>query len=390
MERGGYFSSFFNGRFANGSSSESDGDSFGGDSMSSFLDRIPDNNDNNNPNDGNNSNLNDIDRSNANKHVDSAVLVFGQFFRPSQISDVFLKRPGPPHNLVADRTMSLLYNNPEVTAAMNDFVKLRYRRREFPLDPFEYFMLLLMTKFHPHANEDTISRYHHFFWGGHPIDVLVRHLMEIPKHDQSVFIQAFAAQMYDYEKDFINYEFSMLDLMNASVSQHTYNWWKNSFKASDKNGENHAPNLSPSPRIAAPDGNIKELEKVESFLDQNEMPMTSFGRFSSFNDVFDVTLKCTVIGDRDPDCDINLTRFQSFEKDEDHEILALFMLKSDSCFYIENLSDKSIIVNGFEIRKDQITYVIDDSLVEFGNLSFLFNINKALISKIERHIRHSL
>ena len=432
MDRKSNFSSYLSGRFGDVSNSDTEGDAFDEESMSNFLDKMPDNQlyDPNNLNRNQNfqiiesndqatdqiddlSNQTDDqnnlieehstlkeDQNNQIKHnlssenqkekipksldkIDSSVLVFGQFFNPLQISDSFIKKPLPPLNLIAERTKILLYNEKEILNAMKHFCKLRYRRKEVSLDPFEYFILLFLNKHYPNANEDTISRFHYLFWGGHTMGLLTRNLNEIPKHDPYVFINAFAEHMADLEKDFIDFDFTPDDLLLAGIQQETYDLWKKSINNDKiKKDENDISDTLTKPEIV--DINIEKLEQVEGYLGQDTFTLKTLAKLISTEIEYNITLKSTVIGDRDADVDINLSEINDFQVDDNNETLCLLMLKNDLCFYLENLQSRPIFVNGFKINQSQVTYVLDQSLIEFGNLSFIFCINQSLFYKLSK------
>lgn len=411
MDRKKYF---FSGRFGDVSNSDTDDDTFGGDSISNFLDKIPDQqqtvDENNQITDHNEQNIeknnqtygrsnqtedssnqpkdqrNPKDKSSKlNDKIDSAVLVFGQFLNPFQISDSFIKKPAPPLNSIAERIKILLYNEKDISNAMKNFFKLRYRRKENSLDSFEYFILLFLCRHYPNANEDTISRFHYLFWGGHAMTLLLRNLTEIQKQDPYIFIHAFAASMADLEKNCIDVEFSTDEILSVGLLQDTFNLWKKSVNDDKRKNDEVEPLDTPN-RIDVNNTNIEKLEEVGSFLRQDSFRINTLAKLTSPEIEFDIILKSTVIGDRDRDIDINLSTIPNFQIDKDHEILSLLMLKNDLCFYIENLQTCPIYVNGYKICQNQITYVLDQSFIEFGNISFIFSINNALFYKLSKSI----
>lgn len=432
MERKNYFSSYFSRRFGDVSNSDTEGDTFEGDSISNFLDKIPDQpqetgednnqtsdkndqntdqnnqieNQNNQPDDqsnqtndqsnktnsqGNQRKLNSTNnnpkekKSKVIEKIDSTVLVFGQFFNPFQISETFIKKPVPPLNSIAERIKVLLYNESEISNAMKNFLKLRYRRKENSLNSFEFYILLFLNQHYPNANEDTLLHFHSLFWGGHAMGLLLRNLSEIQKQDPYVFIHAFAASMAELERDCIDIEFSSEDLKLAGLQQKTFDLWQKSIN-DDKNKNEVVELLEPPNKIDFNPINIEKLEQVESYLNQASFSIRSLAKLTSPEFEIDIILKSTVIGDRDPDVDINLSKIPNFEIDEKHELLCLLMLKNDLCFYIENLQTRPISVNGYQIFQNQITYILDQSLIEFGNILFIFSINNSIFFKLSKEI----
>lgn len=351
-----YYSSYFSERFGDVSNSDTEGDSYGGDSISNFLDKIPDqsqqNPEENNQIEGKNeqneqdefqerksSNQNNstapkenLKESKLINKVDSSILVFGQFLNPIQISESFMKKPAPSINIIAERMKVLLYSERDISNAMKNFLKLRYRRKENSLDSFEYFILLFLCRHFPNANEDTIMHYHYLFWGGHAMGLLLRNLGEVQKQDPFVFIHAFAASMAELEKDCIDVEFSSSDLSSVGLWQESYNLWKKSIN-DDKNKNEVVDLTEPPNKIDFDPTNIEKLEQVESFLNQSSFSPITLAKLISPEIEIDITLKTTVIGDRDPDVDINLSKVPNFQVDESHESLCLLMLKNDLCFY---------------------------------------------------------
>lgn len=380
------FSGYFNGRFGDRSNTDSDDDGFGDDSLPPFLTKALEQQESQSNSTPKSSNHSIVEISDGSykadailRSIDSAFLVFGQFHSPLQIAELFIKRPGPSADSIAERSISLLYNEDEIIHAMQKFAKLRYKRKDYQPSPLELFVLLFLHTHYPRASDDIITRFHQFFWGGSSIENFYRFFTDIRKHDPSSIIQSFAAFLESVENDYLHHDFQYSDLENANVTQETFTWWQNSIMSQERVEECEAP-----PNPAPINENISELESIVHYLDQEENDSNVLATLNWFGHVIELQLKSTVIGDRDPDVDINLTSVDGFQIDEKSEILCLIMLKNDLRFYLENLKEKSVFVNGYEIKQNQATYLLDQSLIEIGNLPFLFCINQGFMTRLEK------
>ena len=370
MDSNSYFGSFYNDRFAKGSSSNSDDGSFADDSFSSFLDKMP-------PNQNPSIDIQQTDGTALGNFVDSMILNFCQFKTADQISEIVSKKQDVSVNQIAERIQRLLYNRHELETANSSYMRYRYRKKDNSLSELERFVLILLYKNFQFSIENAILKYRFYFNGTHPFENLLRAVVDLSRFDSGSTSERFASEMAELEYNYLDYNFTQEDLANAGISSDVIRWWRDSLSTPLMEKANDQIVLNADPQL-----NAFELEKTAKYLNQYDLPQNILAKLVGFNFMIDMDKKSLVIGDRDPDVDVLLTNYSQFTFDEENEILFLLMLKNDLNFYIENLGNRTIFVNGYQVEKGQCTYVVDDSLIELGELMLIFNINQALLDKL--------
>ena len=370
MDSNSYFGSFYNDRFAKGSSSNSDDGSFADDSFSSFLDKMP-------PNQNPSIDIQQTDGTALGNFVDSMILNFCQFKTADQISEIVSKKQDVSVNQIAERIQRLLYNRHELETANSSYMRYRYRKKDNSLSELERFVLILLYKNFQFSIENAILKYRFYFNGTHPFENLLKAVVDLSRFDSGSTSERFASEMAELEYNYLDYNFTQEDLANAGISSDVIRWWRDSLSTPLMEKANDQIVLNADPQL-----NAFELEKTAKYLNQYDLPQNILAKLVGFNFMIDMDKKSLVIGDRDPDVDVLLTNYSQFTFDEENEILFLLMLKNDLNFYIENLGNRTIFVNGYQVEKGQCTYVVDDSLIELGELMLIFNINQALLDKL--------
>ena len=370
MDSNSYFGSFYNDRFAKGSSSNSDDGSFADDSFSSFLDKMP-------PNQNPSIDIQQTDGTALGNFVDSMILNFCQFKTADQISEIVSKKQDVSVNQIAERIQRLLYNRHELETANSSYMRYRYRKKDNSLSELERFVLILLYKNFQFSIENAILKYRFYFNGTHPFENLLKAVVDLSRFDSGSTSERFASEMAELEYNYLDYNFTQEDLANAGISSDVIRWWRDSLSTPLMEKANDQIVLNADPQL-----NAFELEKTAKYLNQYDLPQNILAKLVGFNFMIDMDKKSLVIGDRDPDVDVLLTNYSQFTFDEENEILFLLMLKNDLNFYIENLGNRTIFVNGYQVEKGQCTYVVDDSLIELGELMLIFNIYQALLDKL--------
>ena len=161
-------------------------------------------------------------------------------------------------------------------------------------------------------------------------------------------------------------------MKRAALTNEDFEWWKAWIGESMASRE--VPAEAPTADVRHVD--INQLEAEFEFLSQNEMwDSQCLAVIEGENARWNVQQKVTLIGEGDRNAvDMDLLDAASFERTSG-ELLAVLELKSDLCFYMENIGEASFYVNGLEIPPGKATYLNNFAFLEFANIGMIFRIN---------------
>ena len=310
------------------------------------------------------------------KTSDATILQMLQFYDASDIHEAIFKKPKPSPESICLRIEQLLYTASEAVDALESTQKARPRRKKPALAPFErYLMLYWKTRFPELPFEQVVQDWRFMFWGGHKIEDLAdtyKDVCDMDVHGETRIIEELANECAADESEIVGQGFQTEEMKRAALTNEDFEWWKAWIGESMASRE--VPAEAPTADVRHVD--INQLEAEFEFLSQNEMwDSQCLAVIEGENARWNVQQKVTLIGEGDRNAvDMDLLDAASFERTSG-ELLAVLELKSDLCFYMENIGEASFYVNGLEIPPGKATYLNNFAFLEFANIGMIFRIN---------------
>lgn len=194
----------------------------------------------------------------------------------------------------------------------------------------------------------------------------------------SQLVAQYAFQLATEELPVVNETFTEEELANAGVSKELYEWWKQSLNMPEEPAQQSEINSA-----LLCDAKIETIERSLEFLMQSPLP--NFGWINTTERDYMVKSKHFLLYDEKiEDTDILLTDFPGFAKPESGNFGALIMFKKDTEFYLENVGTETIVVDAIPIYANEVIYLKDNSVIEFGDAACVFKINWVFINNIRQ------
>jgi hypothetical protein len=303
-----------------------------------------------------------------------------QFLRPMEIASLERRSSRDPVESIGGRIRDFLYS-PGLAASVLAAGPggIRSRRRRPPLGQFEK---LLMICFKHHFQEipgqHFLGFYRELFHGAHRPEELFQHyqtILGLSLAEERELLREIAERFSEMEERSDPDRFPVGALTRAGVTREDLEW----------RDATRMRVPAPPLRLAWPDAAPYEA-LLDWIVGDDAFPENALAMLSASQQDFPIIKKLTTIG-VGPTMEIPVDGLPGFAPREGRSYRVLLMLKNDLAFYVENIGDAAVRVNGASIRPTQAVCIRDYAVLQLGSVGMLFRINRRLITSVSSQMR---
>lgn len=257
------------------------------------------------------------------------------------------------------------------------------KRLQFSVE--EEYMILFLSRCQTNQTSSSLChRYRNFFSFIHPfssIESQIEKNKKIQFDKQSSIVESYATSFARLERLYEIDSFSQEEIEKAGLTQEDLEFIKDSINyANDKSIPSSIVHVEES---LCP---IDEIEKDFSIFTQMMVKVLAF--LQTVDISLPILVKNFLIGDPQlaSDIDFNIGLLNTYVPNPEGPPLALIMLKNDVNFYIENVGQAPIIIDGYQIWPGETTKLNHNAVIEMSGCDFVFCINDIIINALKEEV----
>ena len=218
-----------------------------------------------------------------------------------------------------------------------------------------------------------------------PTRVIVSSVLAMKDADEAnvlEIVRKMAVKFARVERAVMDCSFTEDDMRKASVDPVIFRQWRESLEEAEKQKSAEGRQIE----VQANSEVIQALvNSVSSVLQPKTATLASIVLHSG---ICNVARKNFLVGE-DDECDLNLRGVPEFVPKEDGQAKLLLSFKSDLWFYLENLGQCDVLVNGYLIHVGDVVYVPHEAVIKVGSMPMMFRYNLWMIERLKNTMARS-
>ncbi|OHT08730.1 hypothetical protein TRFO_04828 [Tritrichomonas foetus] len=329
------------------------------------------------------------------KSLDNLIIYNLAFYSVDQIYDIIQQQqqlvdnPQINQNYIEERIMKILFS-PLADEYLKEASFRNLGSKRLPLSDEEEYFILLLSRFQNEIPASVLCQnYRYLFSGNHPIHSLISQI-EQNSHCNfdkiSSTVKSYATFYAQLERMYNIDSFTDDEFDQACLSKSDFNFLNSTFDfmndRSITEGRVHMEDSIANLPIDEVNNDLRTLLQPQSFL--------IFATLMTKDRVIPIDQKIFVIGDKtfEEDVDIDLNDFQEYQNRKiNNQVLFLIDIKEDLNFYLHNVGEVSLKVDGIEVDSQYNAHLHDQALIEVCNCDFIFSVNYSMIDKLRETMK---
>ena len=212
-----------------------------------------------------------------------------------------------------------------------------------------------------------------------PTRVIVSSVLAMKDADEAnvmEIVRKMAIKFARVERAVMDCSFTDEDLRKACVDPVVFRQWRESLEEAEKQKKSDERRQI---EVQANSEVIQALvDSVSSVLQPKTATLASIVLHSG---ICNVARKNFLVGE-DDGCDLNLRKLPEFVPKEE-QVKLLLSFKNDLWFYLENLGQCDVLVNGYLIHVGDVVYVPHEAVIKIGSVPMMFRYNLWMIERLK-------